>query len=129
MYVFFSIAKLFSVLQVPGMKIVLFKILVIESETEYENGKKNYVPDPNPKKMNSTTLLFQAVNKEKGRRQRAAELPANFEGSLQLRMRNAATGSRAAQLRPTAFTATECAVTFHNQLGNPGIFVITGTGM
>ena len=68
---------------------------------------------------------FQALNKKSHR----ADLPAGFEGSLQLRMRSAATGSRSAQTRPAAFQATECTVKFHNQLGNPGIFVITGTGI
>lgn len=61
---------------------------------------------------------FQPLNKIR------RDLPANFEGSLQLRIRNA-TGSRLALL-PTAFQPRECAVKFHFQLGNPGIFVITG---
>ncbi len=53
---------------------------------------------------------------------KSRDLPANFEGVLQLRLRNA-TGGRL----PLQFTtALECAVQFHYQLGNPGIFIITG---
>ena len=56
---------------------------------------------------------------------KSRDLPANFEGSLQLRLRNA-TGSLVAGL-PAAFQQRECLVQFHHQLGNPGIFMITGT--
>ena len=67
---------------------------------------------------------FQALDQKK-----RADLPGNFEGTLQLRMRSAATGSRSALTRPASFGETECAVKFQYQLGNPGIFVITGTNV
>jgi hypothetical protein len=65
-----------------------------------------------------TGYVFQSLHKK------SRDLPANFEGILQLRIRNA-TGSRLHML-PAAFQPRHCAVNFHYQLGNPGIFIITG---
>ncbi len=57
---------------------------------------------------------------------KSRDLPANFEGVLQLRLRNA-TGGRLPPLRHMSFLQSEeCFVQFHHQLGNPGIFIITG---
>jgi hypothetical protein len=56
---------------------------------------------------------------------KSRDLPANFEGVLQLRLRNA-TGGRLPPLHTRSLKLEECVVQFHHQLGNPGIFIITG---
>jgi hypothetical protein len=56
---------------------------------------------------------------------KSRDLPANFEGVLQLRLRNA-TGGRLPTRHMSFLQSEECVVQFHHQLGNPGIFIITG---
>ncbi len=56
---------------------------------------------------------------------KSRDLPANFEGVLQLRLRNA-TGGRLPPRHMSFLQSEECVVQFHHQLGNPGIFIFTG---